>query len=273
MIEEFVTYLRTNKGYSEGTCTEYRKDLSSWVDYLRNSAGIGRWSEVTRQDVERYVADLVNAGYKPATIKRRVSVIRQAYQFAWLQGWQAENPAKYVSTPKVAETTPRTLDVDAIRATVHDNSVELETRALIAIMCESGMRLSEVRNLKCEDIDLQAGTALVCGKGNKQRTCYLGATSVELLAEIGKRSGRLFTTCERETRRNVHNALERHAAGGYTTPHALRHTFATTMLANGAELTTLSTMMGHSSVRTTERYVHLGTAEQATAHKAAAPRL
>lgn len=273
MIKEYTTYLRLNRGLSEGTCTEYRKDLTAFAQWLKNCAGIGRWGIVTRQDVERYVSDMVMAGYKPATIKRRVSVIRQAYQFAWLQGWTRENPAKYVSTPKMGEQTPKTVTIEGIKATVRDASVDIETRAIIALMTETGMRLTEALNVKVENVDPQTGTVKVTGKGNKERTCYLGKTSMTLTSQIGKTTGNLFTKSERETRRNVHNALERYAHGSYTTPHGLRHTYATTMLQNGAELTTLSTMMGHTSVKTTERYVHLGTATQAAAAAQAAPRL
>lgn len=273
MTQEFIRHARHNKGLSETTCKEYEKDLKAIVDYLRNVAGVSRWSEVTRKTLELMVSDWNESGYQAATIRKRISVLRQAYAYACHRGQLKENPAQHLSTPKPGAKNAKTLDLTEVRATVRDEEIEVPTRAIIALMTESGLRVTEARTLKAEDIDLKKGKAIIAGKGNKQRTVYLGTTTMQLLKRLKPQNGTLFKTEDRETRANIHKALKAHSKSENCTPHALRHTFATTMLLNGAELITVSTLMGHASTKATERYVHLGTAAQAKAHTQYAPKL
>lgn len=254
IINDYVKYLEQNRGYSQQTCKEYRKDLEKFVRWLRSSTDVERWGMVTKSTIDRWVSDMSAAHLTASTIKRRVSALRGLYTYAWLQGWCQENPAKYVSTPKKGHTLPKTADGRMIWASIHDTGTMEETRMAVAIMAETGCRLGELLNMKVSDIDQEERTITVRGKGNKERKVYYGDETASALRCCGKIGhGYLITKSERETRYNVH------AATG-ASPHNIRHTWATQMLNNGCPLESISKMMGHASVKTTEIYAEVATA-------------
>lgn len=272
IIIEFTTYLVTNRGLSEGTAREYRKDLRETQTWMVANANTERWSEVTRENIEDYVAAMTVAGLKPATIRRRVSCLRTFYQYAWQKGLQTENPAKYVSTPKKPERQPTTIPTSAITAALTDATLDATTRMMVAIAAETGIRVSELRNIKTTDINKEQHSITIIGKGNKQRTVYYGNATAAAIADINTTiERRLFTESDRNTRRRMTYAIGMHTTQQKTSPHTLRHTFATTMLNNGAPLPVIQTLLGHKSVETTERYAHVAGRQVATMYEQTKP--
>lgn len=254
MIQEFTNYLEKNKGYSQSTCGEYRKDLERFVTWLK-AHRIERWSQVEKSTVDLYVSDMAEDGLKPATIKRRVSTIRSMFQYAWVMGYQTNNPAKYVSTPKLGEALPKTIDQDELRMTILDGSININVRGLIAFIAETGCRISEALSVTKADFDLESRSLRIWGKGKKERMVYFGditAVYVRYAKTIGNCP--IWTWTERQARFFVYQALRKHSHAKQLSPHAIRHSFATGLLNNGAPITTVQTLLGHKSVQTTERY-------------------
>lgn len=256
MIKEWLEYERMNRGLAESTCEEYGKDIVDFLRYLRTQTMVTRWGDVLKEHVTEYVTYLATKGMKPATIKRRISTIRQMYQYAWLQGLSEYNPAKYVSTPKTPRQLPKILDSHDVTRTLKDETVDPQIRMLIALIAESGLRISEALNIRWEDIDQSTQTIRVIGKGNKERVVCYGDETAKAFAKQLRSTGRLVTGNERLIRYMIWQALKRHTVAARCSPHTLRHTWATQMVNNGAPLTTVSMLAGHVSTKTTEIYVH-----------------
>lgn len=254
MIQEYINYLQHNKGYSVQTCTEYRKDLEKFVQWLRGSTQIERWGMVTKDVIDSWVWDMSVNDLAPCTIKRRVSALRGLYQYAWVKGLCTDNPAKYVSTPKKGHRLPKTADVDKLWQAIRNVGTDGETKLALAIMAETGVRLGELLEMRVNDVNLGERSITVRGKGNKERKVYYGDMTAELIGRcvvIG--GGFLISSSARELRYKVH------AATG-ASPHNIRHTWATVMLNNGCPLESISKLMGHASVKTTEIYAEVATA-------------
>lgn len=255
MITTFASYLRVNKGLSEHTVRAYVEALHSFATWANdNEAGI-RWSTVKKQTIDKYVASLVADEYKPATIKQHISALRTFYKTCMALGTMKENPARFVSTPKLGKELPKTIEKEAILAALNSPKVDMETKGAIAIIYETGLRLQELLNLRCQDIDSAAQAIKVHGKGNKQRTVYYG--------DLCKQYGRYWhgnKHTQREVRYNVFTALRPYSKAEQLSPHALRHTYASQLLNNGMSLTAISKLMGHNHQTTTERYAKLANA-------------
>lgn len=254
MIQEYINYLQHNKGYSVQTCTEYRKDLEKFVQWLRGSTQIERWGMVTKDVIDSWVWDMSVNDLAPCTIKRRVSALRGLYQYAWVKGLCTDNPAKYVSTPKKGHRLPKTADVDKLWQAIRNAATDGETKLALAIIAETGVRLGELLEMRVNDVNLGERSITVIGKGNKERKVYYGDMTAELIGRcvvIG--GGFLISSSARELRYKVH------AATG-ASPHNIRHTWATVMLNNGCPLESISKLMGHASVKTTEIYAEVATA-------------
>lgn len=254
MIQEYINYLQHNKGYSVQTCTEYRKDLEKFVKWLRGSTQIERFGMVTKEVIDSWVRDMSVNDMAPCTIKRRVSALRGLYQYAWVKGLCTDNPAKYVSTPKNGHRLPKTADVDKLWQAIRNVGTDGETKLALAIMAETGVRLGELLDMRVNDVNLGERSIVVRGKGNKERKVYYGDITAELIGRcvvIG--GGLLISSSARELRYKVH------AATG-ASPHNIRHTWATVMLNNGCPLESISKLMGHASVKTTEIYAEVATA-------------
>ena len=272
VIERFAQYITLNRGLSDGTAREYTKDLREVQTWMRREAKVERWSQIEKETIDDYVADMAANGMAPATISRRISCLRSFYQWAWVMGWQTENPAKYVSTPKIGSTVPKTLGTDEIAETLRDGSIDLETRAMIAVLAETGMRISELLGLRLLDIDTTNRRIVVRGKGNKERVVYYGdmtASVVSSARTVG--NGRLFDLGDREARYRIHKALRAHTRAQKCSSHVIRHTWATAMLNNGASLPTIQALLGHKSVKTTERYAQVAGRTVATQYKQYSP--
>lgn len=252
MIQEFTTYLQTCKGYSPATCEEYRKDLSKFVGWLRDNTTIRRWRDVDQDTVQQYVADLVTDGLQAPTIKRRTSCLRSFYNWARIKRMTDTNPAQYVSTPKKAKKLPVLARPQDIRHSLQSPTVDNNAKLAIALLSETGMRISELCSLTPNDINPDTHSIKINGKGNKERIVYYGNNTERLLETIKNNSGRIIKTDTRETRHAVYMATG-------ATPHTLRHLYATTLLNNGADIKAISTLLGHESVQTTEIYTKMDT--------------
>jgi site-specific recombinase XerD len=256
MIQSFLNYLQFNRGLSANTLIAYRNDLRDFARFVNEYYTGTRWSTVTKQQIDAFVASMSTNGYEPATIKQHISTLRTFFKTCRAMGAEIANPAQYVSTPKVANELPKCIEHSAIMTALESEKTEPQAKALIALIYETGLRLQEVLDLDGRDIDEQQHTMIVKGKGNKERKVYFGELTEKYFLGIW----RFGEHQQRECRRLVYEALRRYSQAKQLSPHAIRHTFATTMANNGARIETISTLLGHRYTTTTQRYARLGTA-------------
>lgn len=258
MIEDFLKYNCQNKGLSANTEKAYGEALRQFARWLQTSAAVYRWRDVTKRDIDQYVQYMASSEKKPATIRQHISAIRQL--FAWMKKLELikHSPARWVETPKLRKQLPSTIEITAIENYIADVKQPLQTRAMVALIYEAGLRISEVMNLDTRLISWRNHSMKVEGKGMKERIVYYGYWTDKLLNMLanGKR-GKIFEGTEREARREIWHALKGHEIGQrQASPHIIRHTFATRMLNQGMPITSLQMLLGHESVKTTEIYAH-----------------
>ena len=252
MIYSFINYLRINRGLSENTCKAYQEALHDFAKYINSEHRGTTWSTVTKAHVDEYVVRMVADGAAAATIKQHVSALRTFYKTCKAMGQDVQNPARYVSTPKLGEQLPKVIEREAIRDALASQTVSRQAKAAIAIIYETGIRLQELLDLKASDIDRDTNSIKIEGKGRKERTVYYG----ELTKQYGG-CWRGSQHTQREVRTMVYEALKPFSKAEQLSPHALRHTYASTLLNNGMPMPVIQKLLGHKHVQTTEIYAKL----------------
>lgn len=256
MIETFKNYLLKNRGLSEKTVEAYEEGLRSFARYIRSNWKGTRWSQVTKAMIDGYVASLVEDDYKPATIKQHISALRTFYKTCMALGSMTENPARYVSTPRIGDRLPKAIEVEAIKNCLANETVDKTAKAVIAIIYETGVRLQELLDMRPRDVNPIDQSIKIHGKGNKERTVYYG--------DLCKRYGRQFHGSEhsqREIRHKVWTALKPFSKAPQLSPHAIRHTYASQLIDNGMSIEAISKLLGHEHIETTELYARMSNAK------------
>lgn len=262
MITKFIQYEKQVRGLSARTCQEYEKELRAFASWAKVE-GL-RWSTITKQDVDKHTAMMMEAGMMPTSIKKRVAAIRAIFTYFVNEGLMKTNPARFCSTPKVSEKLPEKADVAEIDSYLGSEATtdnEKEMHLAIAILLETGVRCSELLNISVEDIDKANNMIRVQGKGNKERIVFYGRrTAYELGKHLNVTNGKLFPFWNDATLR-WEMIKQVSPFSPHCHPHKLRHTFACTMLNRGMDVKTLSVLMGHSTVQTTEIYAKMNANE------------
>ena len=276
LITAFASFLRHERRYSENTVRAYVTDLTAAWEFAneRGRPDPRNWSsDLVRAHLAR-CSDGAGGRAQPATLARKQSSLRAF--FVWLQRQEPEtaDPTTPIKSPKLAKALPRALDADAVMAMMkpprQGGLTALRDHAALVLMYGLGLRLSEVAGLRDVDLDLDARSARVLGKGNKERVVPVPTGCVAALGAyrsaraprceyflMGRDGGALSTrTLARLVDRAALVALGRHVS-----PHQLRHSFATHLLAGGANLREIQTLLGHASLSTTQRYTKV-TAER-----------
>lgn len=259
MIQKYINYLVTLKGYSVNTAKGYEKDLRDFARWMQQRRNGARWSTITRADIDEYVGELVTKGLKPATTNRRLSAIAGIYRFFAREGLTTENPCKYESRRKVADSVPNTIATEDIkRAYDHASGA---VKIMLGLLATTGIRIQELLDLKYEDINYEDCSIRIQGKGNKQRIVYTTADKLDtlkLIAYKGKWKETIFPMGQREARRMIWQALKPYSNAKQLSPHAIRHTFATKAAAEGINCSTLGLILGHKHMETTQKYIDFG---------------
>ncbi len=271
LLKEFLLFIQVEKGLARHSVDSYRRDLDrlqAWSN--KNSKQV---SELTRADLRKWIASLSREGLAPASIARAVSATRGFFKFLMLDGHIKSHPAEDLDTPQRFAYLPKFLTEDEINRlfTAPDISTEegIRDRAVLEIMYATGLRVSELVNLKHADVDLLAGLVKCHGKGNKERRVPLGKSAIHWLQQYsavkkgyGKPSapnvflhrGRPFT------RQLAWSMIKSHAEKvgiKNVSPHTLRHSFATHLLQHGADSRSVQALLGHSDISTTQIYTHI----------------
>ncbi len=254
MINEYINYLNQAKGASPLTCLAYRKDLQSFAQWAKAQDNGITWRTVTKGFIEAYRNYLEEEGKAIATVKRHISCLRGFYRWMQTAMGESENPAKFVETPKAKKLLPETLTKADIIAAI--GKADKRTKALITLLYETGVRISEALNITTGDVNKQDCSIRIYGKGAKERIVYYGKATREALNDYAKgRKGYVFVgLSQREARKNIAAAFSNSEAKA--SPHRLRHSFATAMVTNGADLNTVRLLLGHENLNTTQVYLH-----------------
>ncbi len=306
LIHQFIHYLSAEKNASPHTCRAYERDLEEFENVLRSlgmSLSTGQdidFGKVDRLAIRRYLSFLHRKN-KKSSIARKVSTLRSFFKYLVKEQFITSNPAKSVSTPKVEKPLPTTLTVDeAFR--LMETPVEkgrndyrtdtrprsgrngLRDRAILELLYSSGIRVGELVGLNMNQLDLDLGIVKVMGKGRKERIVPVGSKAVESLkAYLVKRVAlggeeALFVNSrgKRLTARSVGRLIKKYTklSGIFRriSPHTLRHSFATHLLDAGADIREIQEMLGHASLSTTQRYIHLSPGKLMEVYDKAHPR-
>lgn len=270
-LKEFLTFLQVEKGLARHSLDSYRRDLDrlqSWSNKHGKQV-----SDLSRADLRKWIASLSREGLAPASVARAVSATRGFFKFLMLDGHIKSHPAEDLDTPQRFAYLPKFLTEDEINRlfAAPDISTEegIRDRAVLEIMYATGLRVSELVNLKQADVDLLAGLVLCHGKGNKERRVPLGKSAIHWLqqyaavkAGYGKQSspnvflhrGRPFT---RQLAWSMIKLQAEKVGIKNVSPHTLRHSFATHLLQHGADSRSVQALLGHSDISTTQIYTHM----------------
>ncbi len=258
MIREYLEYIETVRNYSTDTVNGYRRDLSEWVRWARER-GL-RWSKVSQQDIDCWVSDMHQTGLAATTINRRLSALKGVMKWAFHRGMLERNASQYCQRPKIKKSLPKISDlseIDIYLQSEHQPGIDKEAATAIAIMIETGVRISECLNIRMSDIDRETNSIRISGKGAKERTVYYGRRVNKLLEHTQTSSDKLLLSAysQRQWRQIIEDALYPYT--GHTTPHRLRHTMATSALNAGMPIEAISKLLGHTKVETTQIYAEL----------------
>ncbi len=280
MIDRFLEELAVTRTGSLHTRTAYARDLKDFVEYLREAGLPLEGSSVSARAIGGFIQSLSRRGFRQSSVSRKASAVKSFARFLVRRGILRVNPAKDLAPRKTSFTLPRVLSEGAVSSLLEipspDSPLGLRDRALLETLYGAGLRVSEVVSLNLGDIDYSLGFVQVTGKRGKQRIVPLGSEAIArlgdylergrpvLLSKARKRSNALFLNrwggrlSSRSVRRILEAYLLKSGLGKRdASPHTLRHSFATHLLANGADLRSVQEMLGHSSIRTTQIYTHV----------------
>jgi integrase/recombinase XerC len=294
-IARFLQFLAVERNASAYTVKSYREDLSALIDYLSDAHGglLPSPGDVTVSDLRGYVAALHESGYAKTSIARHLASLRGFFRFGQREGWAETNPAKPLRNPRKGRTLPHFLSADDLGrlfdAPPSDEPMGLRDRAILETMYSAGLRVSEVVGLDEGDLDFDAAILRVRGKGRKERLSPIGSYATRAI-QLWLKTRRLHPRVpegpaapvfvnkfgRRLTTRSVGRMLEKYLklAGldRRTTPHSLRHSFATHLLDRGADIRSVQELLGHKSLVTTQIYTHVSTAALREVYERAHPR-
>lgn len=290
-VDDFLSYLAADRGYSPLTVETYRGDLIHFEQFCQATDAEVDWSNVDSDLIRRWVAQRTEEGIGPRTVKRALSALRSFYRYLLRLGVVEKDPTQLVANPKVGKTLPsfvKQSEMDRLLDGItYPTTFEGQRDHLILLtFYTTGVRASELVGLDIENLDLSCGELKVTGKRNKQRIIPFGeelkhelkAYLREMNSVFGLTTGALFVDMRglRMSSESVRKVVKFYLSMVTTqkkkTPHVLRHTFATVMLNNGADLGAVKELLGHESLATTEIYTHTSFAELRKEYEKAHPR-
>lgn len=272
LLESFIKHLSDERNYSEHTVKAYRGDLENFRDFLLKEKK--KIEDADIATINAYVSTLYGKN-SPSSVERKVSTIRSFFSYLVRKGLTTQNPAKLVRTPKKEKHLPVFLSVDEVFNLVdvkdsEKNPLRVRDRAILELLYSSGLRVSELAGATLADLSMGEAIMRVRGKGNKERIVPVGSKALSALGEYLDIRGTLKPASDRIflnsrgggiTTRSLARIIKKYGlVSGISknvSPHVLRHSFATHLLAGGADLRAIQEMLGHASLSTTQRYTHL----------------
>ena len=278
-ILEFINYLQIDKKYSENTIKSYESDLKDYEKFMTELLKKDIY-HIERKDIKLYLKYLKDQKKSPKSISRRISCIRSFYKFLLIEKMISNNPMASIELPKTKKSLPKVLSVEEVDRLLDislTDAFSYRNKAMLELMYATGLRVSELVSLKLHDIDLTNETVRTMGKGSKERIIPIGEIAVHYLTVYLKEyrdqllkkeyTDALFLNNhgKQMTRQGFFKILKKIAKEKEIktsfSPHTLRHSFATHLLENGADLRSIQELLGHSSISTTGIYTHVSKEE------------
>lgn len=284
MVADFIAHLATERRLSPRTCEAYRRDLEVFATYCRAGA-VETWDGLDVHRLRDYCARLNRQGRSARTLQRRLSALRTFFDYLVREGRLAANPARQIQAPRARRRLPEVPDVDRLSRLFSapvQSDIERRDRALLELFYSSALRLAEVAALDVGDIDLEAATVVIAGKGRRTRIVPIGRCAIAALEDwltvrrVQGTETALFTS--RRGGRLSRRAIEQRVAywgerlGIPLHPHRLRHACASHLLESSGDLRAVQELLGHADIATTQIYTHLDYQHLATVYDRAHPR-
>jgi integrase/recombinase XerC len=291
MIERFLQYLLTEKRFSNHTVSAYGTDINQFVKYLEVTFEIDDLHEVNDKIIRSWMVHLSDQGLSPRSINRKLSSLKSLYKFELKTGKIKLNPATNINGPKTEKRLPSYVEEKEMqflfeKLDFEDSFKGFRDKLILDLFYQTGIRLSELRNIKIKDIDFSKKTLKVLGKRNKERLIPLHDKTLLLLSNYillrskevilsqpflilnnkGEQAGKKFVY------RCVNSYLSKVTDNTKKSPHVIRHTFATHMLNRGADLNTIKELLGHANLAATQVYTHNSINKLKTVYKLAHPK-
>ena len=284
---KFITYLSSEKRFSEHTIKSYTADLKQFTSFLSSEFQIiDEINEISFQIIRTWIASLLEKGLSPRSVNRKISTLKTYFKFLIREGKLIENPMMKVVAPKSKKRLPIFIEEDQIASLL--NEVQFEegfigqrNKLIIELFYVTGIRLSELINIKISDVDFNNQSIKVLGKRNKERIIPLSSTTINSLnnfIENNQKNHFLFTNLDgmklytKLVYRLVNKYIAEISSVNKKSPHILRHTFATHMLNNGADINAIKELLGHANLSATQVYTHNTIEKLKTVYKQAHPR-
>ena len=277
ILEEFLNYLLIDRMLSGNTIKSYEFDMRSFFTFLNEQDRPVK--DVSKSDLQHYLAHLYDLGMRATTVSRHLSTIRAFYGYLLIEGQIKASPCEFVESPKLPKNLPTFLNLEEVTMLLDSftdgTAFDIRNKAMIELLYASGMRVSELLNMNLNDLYLKMGFVRCMGKGSKERIVpigevatgalevYLRGSRQELLKE-SKQVDALFLNRlgNRMSRQGFWKILKAQAKiagiGKEISPHKLRHSFATHLTQNGADLRVVQELLGHADISTTQIYTHVG---------------
>ena len=272
-IDKFIGHLKFERQLSPETCKNYRRDLQALLTF-RNYSGIDSWGDLDNEHFRAFSSSSFRKGLSARSIQRRLSACRTFYRYLVREKLVTKNPVTGVSAPKAKKRLPGNLDADRMARLLDikgSGPLVDRDRAILELLYSSGLRLSELTQLNCGDVDLQDATVRVTGKGNKDRIVPVGRKAVSALKQWNVARTELASVDEnalfvsnrgtrispRSVQARVDHWARRQGIDANVYPHLFRHSFATHLLESSHDLRGVQELLGHANISTTQVYTHL----------------
>ncbi|MDF2565510.1 MAG: Tyrosine recombinase xerC [Massilibacillus sp.] len=275
-VDQFINYLAVDRGLAKNTLESYGRDLRQFQTYLQN----GKFEDIkdsSRTTIVDYLNSLKTQGKAVSTISRNIAALKSFYQYLVKENYLEHDPAEKLETPKLEKKLPKILTIAEVEELLKQPNVRLSVglrdKAMLELLYATGIRVSEIIALNISDVNLDMGYVKCYGKGSKERIVPLGSIAVKSVHEyINKGRSKIVRTYEepalflnhhgnRLTRQGFWKIIKKYASQANIvkeiTPHTLRHSFATHLLENGADLRSVQEMLGHADISTTQIYTQV----------------
>lgn len=272
LINYFIEYLLIDKKYSENTIKSYQNDLKKYQNYFKNKS----IDKINEENIREYLKYLKKENNESKTISHNISTLRSFYKFLLIEKKVNKNPMEWIEIPKIKKSLPKTLSFEEINKLLDiklNDNYSYRNKAMLELMYSSGLRVSELVNVKIHDIDSESCIIRIMGKGSKERIVPLGDYAIKYINIYLKEHRNKLIKKEyndylflnnhgkKMTRQGffkiIKNLAKEQNIKSEFSPHTLRHSFATHLLDGGADLRSIQEMLGHSDISTTQIYTHV----------------
>ncbi len=290
-LDLFLAYLLVEKGLTKNTLEAYSRDIAAYLDSLEKD-GCSDLRQVRPTEVANFIAGLKESGLSPRSRARALSAVRMFHRFLVIENYSEFNPTSVIESPRTPGKLPAVLSENEVEALLNapsgNSPADIRDRAMLQLLYATGLRVSELVSLQLSDVNLQAGYLLTSGKGEKERLIPVGEAARKALTEYlltsrgnpaaagDSRFLFLSRLKEKMSRQSFWNIIKKRALQAEImkniSPHTLRHSFATHLLENGADLRSVQMMLGHADLATTQIYTHVSGDRLKKLHKELHPR-